>query len=40
VLKNERTEVKLGAMHLKDGKAKTITKVIVNFLMNTICGMQ
>ena len=28
VLKNERTEVKLGALHLKDGKTKKITEGI------------
>ena len=32
VLKNERTEVKLGALHLKDGKAKTITEGIAKLV--------
>ena len=32
VLKNERTEVKLGALHLKDGKVKKITEGIAKLL--------
>ena len=32
VLKNERTEIRLGALCLKDGKAETITDGIVKLL--------